>query len=40
MSSGLKDKIPSESKRIDSSDMVQHTCTMMEESAGFDLQKS
>ena len=40
MSSGVKDKIPSESEGIDSSVMVQGTCTMKEESAAFDLQKS
>lgn len=40
MSSGVKGEISSESKGIDPSDMVQGTCTMKEESAGFDLQKS
>lgn len=37
---GAKDEICSESKGIDSLDVVQGTCTMEESSARFDHQKS
>lgn len=40
MSSGVKDEISSESKGIDSLDVVQSTCMTKEDSAGFDPQES